>query len=133
MAIPERDMVSVFKTRLFQDWQKKEDISDKSLCAAVDEMSRGLIDANLGGGLVKKRIARPGAGKSSGFRTLLATNRNDRWVFVYGFAKNERDNIEHHEMQALKRLAAVLLGMDANAIDKLLADKELKEICRNEK
>ena len=83
----------------------KEDFSDKSLCAAVDEMSRGLIDANLVGGLVKKRIARPGAGKSPGFRTLLA----------------------------LKRLAAVLLGMDANAINKLLADKELKEICKNEK
>lgn len=133
MAIPKRDMVSVFKTKLFQDWQKKEDVSDKSLCAAVDEMSRGLIDANLGGGLVKKRIARPGAGKSSGFRTLLATNKNDKWFCVYGFAKNERDNIEHQEMLALKRLAAVLLDMDANAIDKLLADKELKEICRNEK
>ena len=125
--------MSVFKTRLFQDWQKKEDLSDKSLCAAVDEMSRGLIDANLGGGLVKKRVARPGAGKSSGFRTLLATNKNDKWFFVYGFAKNERDNIENQEMMALKRLAAALLGMDANTIDKLLADKELKEICRNEK
>lgn len=125
--------MSVFKTRLFQDWQRKEGISDKSLCAAVDEMSRGLIDANLGGGLVKKRIARPGAGKSSGFRTLLATNKNDRWFFVYGFAKNERDNIEHQELLALKRLAVVLLGMDANATDKLLADKELKEICKDEK
>ena len=125
--------MSVFKTKVFQDWQKKEDIPDKSLCAAVDEMSRGLIDANLGGGLVKKRIARPGAGKSSGFRTLLATNKNDKWFFVYGFAKNERDNIENQEMLALKRLAVVLLGMDANAIDKLLADKELKEICKNEK
>ena len=125
--------MSVFKTKLFQDWQKKEDLSDKSLCAAVDEMSRDLIDANLGGGLVKKRVARPGAGKSSGFRTLLATNKNDKWFFVYGFAKNERDNIENQEMMALKRLAAALLGMDANAIDKLLADKELKEICKNEK
>ncbi len=74
--------MSVFKTKLFQDWQKKEDIADKSLCAAVDEMSRGLIDATLGGGLVKKRIARPGAGKSSGYRTLLATNINDKW-FLY--------------------------------------------------
>jgi len=125
--------MSVFKTKLFQDWQKKEDIADKSLCAAVDEMFRGLIDATLGGGLVKKRIARPGAGKSSGYRTLLATNKNDKWFFVYGFAKNERDNIENQEMLALKRLAAVLLGMDANAINQLLADKELKEICKNEK
>jgi hypothetical protein len=125
--------VSVFKTKLFHDWQKKEDIPDKSLCSAIDEMSRGLIDANLGGGLVKKRIARPGAGKSSGFRTLLATNKNDKWFFVYGFAKNDKDNIENQEMQALKKLAAVLLGMDVIAISKLLADKELKEICKNEK
>jgi hypothetical protein len=125
--------VSVFKTKPFHDWQKKEDLSDKSLCAAIEEMSRGLIDANLGGGLVKKRVARPGAGKSSGFRTLLATNKNDKWFFVYGFAKNNRDNIENQEMLALKRLAAVLLGMDANAIKQLLADKELKEICNYEK
>ena len=122
----------VFKTRLFHDWQKKEDITDKSLCAAIDEMSRGLIDANLGGGLVKKRIARPGAGKSSGYRTLLATNKNDKWFFVYGFAKNARDNIESQEVLALKRLSVVLLGMDAIAINTLIADNELKEICENE-
>ena len=125
--------MAIFKTKLFHDWQKKENVLDKSLCAAVNEMSRGLIDANLGGGLVKKRIARPGAGKSSGFRTLLATNKSDKWFFVYGFAKNDRDNIEDQELLALKRLAAVLLGMDAIAINKLLADKELKEICKNEK
>ena len=125
--------MSVFKTKLFHGWHTKEGIPDESLCAAVDEMSRGLIDANLGGGLVKKRVARPGAGKSSGFRTLLATNKNDKWFFVYGFAKNDRDNIENQEMLALKRLAAVLLGKDANAIKQLLADKELKEICNYEK
>lgn len=125
--------MSIFKTRLFHDWQKKENVLDKSLCAAVNEMSRGLIDANLGGGLVKKRIARPGAGKSSGFRTLLATNKSDKWFFVYGFAKNDRDNIENQELLALKRLATVLPGMDAIAINKLLAAKELKEIYKNEK
>lgn len=126
-------MAPIFKTKLFHDWQKKENVLDKSLCAAVNEMSRGLIDANLGGGLVKKRIARPGTGKSSGFRTLLATNKSDKWFFVYGFAKNDRDNIEDQELLALKRLAAVLLDMDAIAINRLLADKELKEICKNEK
>lgn len=119
----------VLKTRHFHDWQEKERIPDESLCAAVDEMSRGLIDAVLGGGLVKKRVARSGAGKRSGFRTLLATNRNDKWFFVYGFAKNERDNIENRELQALKKLASALLDMDATTIDKLLADEELKEIC----
>jgi hypothetical protein len=118
----------VLKTRHFHDWQEKERIPDESLCAAVDEMSTGLIDAVLGGGLVKKRVARSGAGKRSGFRTLLATNRNDKWFFVYGFAKSERDNIENRELQALKRLASALLDMDATTIDKLLADEELKEI-----
>ncbi|MFM2408888.1 MAG: hypothetical protein RL358_1630 [Pseudomonadota bacterium] len=125
--------MSAYTTQLFHHWQKKENIPDASLCAAIDEMSRGLIDANLGGGLVKKRIARAGAGKSSGFRTLLATNKNDRWIFVYGFAKNERDNIDNQEVLALKKLAAALLVMDAQTISGLLANKELKEICNHEK
>lgn len=96
-------------------------------------MAQGLIDANLGGGLVKKRIARAGSGKSSGFRTLLATNKNDKWIFVYGFAKNERDNINNQEVLALKRLATVLLGMNEEAVKQLLANNELKEICNHEK
>lgn len=125
--------MSVFKTRLFHGWQQKENILDHALCTAVDEMSRGLIDANLGGGLVKKRVARPGAGKSSGYRTLLATNRNDKWFFIYGLAKNDKDNVEHQELMALKRLATVLPGMNAQGINKLMADEELKEICKNEK
>jgi hypothetical protein len=129
----EKISMTVFKTKLFHDWQKKEDIPDKALCAAIDEMRRGLIDATLGGGLVKKRIARPGSGKRSGYRTLLATNINDLWFFVYGFAKNDRDNIENQELLALKRLAAVLLGMNENEIRKLLVNNELKEICNNEK
>ena len=123
----------IFKTRLFHTWQKKERILDQALCVAVDEMARGLIDANLGGGLIKKRIARPGAGKSSGFRTLLATNQNDKWFFIYGFAKNDRDNIQQQELMALKRLATALLDMEIIAINKLISDKEIKEICKYEK
>ena len=67
------------------------------LCQAVYEMSRGLIDADLGAGVVKKRIATPGRSKSGGMRTLVATNKGDRWFFMFGFAKNERANISDAE------------------------------------
>lgn len=76
----------------------------------------GLHDAELGGGLFKKRIARGGQGKSGGFRTLVATNRGSRWIFVYGFAKNERANIDRDEEEALKKLAAHLLALTARAM-----------------
>ena len=72
-------------------------------------MMAGLYDADLGGGLVKKRIARPGQGKRGGLRTLVATNKGNRWVFVFGFPKNERSNIDKDEEIALKHLAAHLL------------------------
>ena len=74
-------------------------------------MRHGLYEADLGGGLLKKRIARRGQGKSGGFRTIVATNRGDRWFFVYGFAKNERADIDDDEETALKKLAETLLAM----------------------
>ena len=86
-------------------------LTTSSRCAAVREMTNGLFDADLGGGLLKKRIARPGQGKSGGFRTLVATNRRNRWVFLYGFPKNARSNIDKDEEDALKRLAAHLLSL----------------------
>lgn len=85
--MPPSDMlVSVrrgFKTRHFTRWLRKTELTDESLCKAVCEMERGLVDADLGGGVVKKRVAPPGRGKRGGARTLLATNRGDRWFFVY--------------------------------------------------
>jgi hypothetical protein len=83
----------VFKTRVFERWMQKIELSDDLLLNAVDEMERGLIDADLGGGVFKKRIALPNRGKSGSVRTLIATNKNDRWFFVLGFEKNQRDNI----------------------------------------
>ena len=69
-------------------------MTTSSLCTAVQEMTEGLFDADLGGGLMKKRVGRPSQGKSGGFRTLLATNQGNRWIFMYGFTKNERSNID---------------------------------------
>ena len=84
---------------------------DSLLKAAVIEIQGGLLEADLGGGIVKKRIALPGRGKRGSTRTLLVTNRNDRWFFVYGFEKNERVNISEKELESLKKLAKDLLGL----------------------
>ena len=108
--------MSVYQTRWFERWARKQGLTAPSLCAAVREMNDGLYDADLGGGLFKKRIARPGQGKSSGFRTLVATNRGSRWIFVFGFPKNERGNIDKDEEEALKKLAAHLLSLTAQAL-----------------
>lgn len=91
-------------------------------------MGAGLFDANLGGGLLKKRIGRPGQGKRGGWRTLVAANWQGRWVFLYGFAKNERDNVDPDEEAALKRLAAHLLALNGKALERALAADELTEI-----
>ena len=86
-------MSRVFKTRSFDRWMRKTALTDEALCAAVREMIQGLIDGDLGGGVVKKRVGLAGRGKRGGARTLVATNRGNRWFFVFGFEKNERANI----------------------------------------
>lgn len=86
-------MRRVFKTRHFARWMRKTELTDSALCAAVSEMAAGLIDADLGGGVLKKRVALPGRGKSGSARTLVATNKGVRWFFVFGFEKNERASI----------------------------------------
>ena len=83
---------------------------------ALEELKQGLIDADLGGGIIKKRVALQGQGKRGGARTLLATNKNDRWFYVYGFEKNEKDNITTKELDTLKLLAGDLLKLSAEQI-----------------
>jgi hypothetical protein len=120
--------MAIYKTRWFNHWARKQGLSTPSLCAAVREMTAGLYEADLGGGLLKKRIARPGQGKSGGFRTLVATNKGNRWVFVYGFPKNERSNIDKDEQEALRKLAAHLLSLTAQALGKAQRAGELMEV-----
>jgi hypothetical protein len=117
-----------FKTRVFARWARKEGVTDQALAAAVVEMESGLVDARLGGGLLKKRIGLPGAGKRGGARTIVAGNFRDRWIFLYGFAKNERDNIDQKEERDLKRVAGAMLGLDGAALGRLMEAGELKEI-----
>ena len=118
----------IFKTRHFQGWMRKTALGDSDLRKAVLEMTAGLIDADLGGGVVKKRIGLAGRGKRGGVRTLVATNKGNRWFFVFGFEKNERDNISDAELQALQDYAADLLERTAAQLDAAAADGTLLEI-----
>ena len=120
--------MAIYKTRWFDRWARKQNLSMRALCEAVREMAAGLYEADLGGGLLKKRIARPGQGKSSGFRTLVATNKGSRWFFVFGFPKNERSNIDKDEEDALKRLAVYLLSLTLPALAKAQGAGELMEV-----
>jgi hypothetical protein len=92
------------------------------------EMQSGLIDARLGGGVIKKRMARTGRGKSGGYCVLVVSNFGERWVFMFGFGKNERDNIDDDELKSIKRLAATLLNLNDVDVHKALAAGELQEI-----
>ncbi len=108
----------IFKNKAFNKWAAKEGLTDEALRAAVVEINSGLIDADLGGHMIKKRVALVGRGKSSGARTLVAYRVEDKAFFVYGFAKNAKSNIRSDELKGLKLLATQLLGY---------SDKELKK------
>jgi hypothetical protein len=122
-------MRRVFKTRYFIRWMRKTALNDEVLCVAVNEMAQGLIDADLGGGVVKKRVGISGRGKRGGARTLVATNKGNRWFFVYGFEKNDRANISDDELEALKDLAEQLLARTGHQLAEALNDGTLMEIC----
>ena len=95
---------------------------------AVRNAQRGLIGADLGGGVIKQRIARPGRGKSAGFRTLIVFRAGATAIFVHGFAKNEMDNIAKHELIAIKKLAAELLAYDDETMERVVASGTLLEV-----
>lgn len=126
-------MKRVFKTRHFSRWMRKTELTDSALCGAVAEMAQGLIDADLGGGVVKKRVGLAGRGKRGGARTLIATNKACRWFFVYGFEKSERANITQDELGALRDIASDLLGRSGAQLDKAVEEGVVQEICHDQK
>jgi hypothetical protein len=125
--------VRTFKTKAFTRFADKAGIPDLALCRAVRDAVRGLIAADLGGGVIKQRIARPGQGKSGGFRTLIVFRAGTRAIFVHGFAKNEKDNIEREDLAALKRLAAEMLAYNGKTIARVVASGVLLEVTCDEK
>ena len=118
----------IFRNKPFTRFARRARISDADLSAAVASIESGLIDADLGGGVIKQRIARKGGGKSGGFRALILLRTGQRAFFVHGFAKSDRDNIRDGELVALKRLAAELLNYDDATLAKAIAAGVLTEV-----
>ena len=122
--------MGAFKVKSFERFAQKHGISDADLLKAAESMTAGNFDADLGGGVYKQRVARVGQGKSSGFRTLLAHRTSEHVFFVFGFAKNEKDNITQKELKALKAQAKTLGQLSTNRIVSALQYGALVEVER---
>jgi len=106
----------IFKTKSFNKFMRKERLSDKQLIYAASEIEKGLFEGDLGGGVLKKRLAAHGRGKSSSFRSIVAFRCDDRIIFMYGYPKNtvkrSGKEIEDNELREFKEFAKVLLLID---------------------
>ena len=120
--------MKVFKTKWFARFARNEQIADASLREAIARAERGLVDADLGGGLIKLRVARRRQGRSGGYRTIIAYRAGSKAFFLHGFAKSDRDNIGEDELIALKKFGRRLLTADAQTLNGMLADGSLKEV-----
>ena len=118
----------IFKTRWFERFARKEKIRDAVLVDAVGRAEKGQLDADLGGGVIKQRIARPGQGKSGGYRTIIFFRRGERAVFTYGFAKSERANIDADEEKQFKEAARHVLPLTDEQIEELLKNGDFVEV-----
>ena len=121
-------MKRILKTRTFNRWLRKTLLTDTALLKAIDEMEQGLVDADLGGDVYKKRVALPGRGKSGSSRTLIATNRQDRWFFMFGFEKNDKENITQAELAYLQEVAQIFLGYSSDELQLAIAKGEFLEV-----
>jgi hypothetical protein len=118
----------VFKTIAFARFARRERIADSTLRAAIDRAESGLIDADLGGGVIKLRLARPGQGRSGGFRTLAAYQADWVSVYLYGFAKNDRDNIDDGQLRELRKAARFFFSLTEEDLDLAVKQAKLTEI-----
>jgi hypothetical protein len=126
-------MARTFKTRVFARWASKVGLEDVALCKAAQEIRQGLLDADLGGSVVKKRVPLPGKGKRGSVRTLVATQKGPFCFFMEGFKKNEKDNISKAELKALQEYAALLLALPLDGLNRFVADGKMQEICHEDK
>lgn len=120
--------MKIFKYRLFEKWANKQDVSDDDLKKAVLEIESGLIDANLGGNVYKKRLSRPGQGKRGAHRTILLMKLGDKVIFAHGFSKGEKDNISKTELEGFKIMAEAFLNLSDAQTKTLIDNQNLIEI-----
>ena len=104
--------MQTFKTKAFARFANREGLEDAALCEAVRRAGDGLVDADLGGGVIKQRVARPGGGRSGGFRVIVLFRKGELAFFVYGFAKSDRDNLRPDELATFRMLADEYLKLD---------------------
>ena len=118
----------IFKNQWITKFAKKHKISDSELIEAVERADKGVIDADLGGGVIKQRIARQGQGRSGGYRSLIFFRHGERAFFMTAFAKNDRENITDKELAELKKAAAIILAMTETDIEQAKANGTFTEI-----
>lgn len=121
-------MTRILKRKGFAKWQAGEKLPDAALCEAVQEMEGGLIDADLGGSLYKKRVARTGGGKRGGYRTLLSARMGDSYVFLHGFTKSDKANITQNEKKALQFAGKLFLELSGDALRQAMKSSVLVEV-----
>ena len=122
----------VFKSAWFHKFAKKEKISDATLCETVKLTKQGQIDADLGSGLLKQRVARSGGGKSGGYRTLVFFRSGTRAIFAFGFAKSNRANISETETAAFRKAAKLVLNFTDKQIDAEVSSGRMIEVHCND-
>jgi hypothetical protein len=118
----------IFKNAWFQRFARKEKITDRVLVEAITRAEKGLIDADLGGNVIKQRIARQGKGKSSGYRSIIIFQKDDKAFFVYCFGKSDRSNLRKDEESAFKKLSRQMLNLSDGQIEQLIQQGNLTEI-----
>ena len=118
----------VLKTKWFARFSQRMRIEDEALCEAIQRAESGLIDADLGGSIIKQRVARSGQGRSGGYRVLIGYRHSHRAVFVYGFAKNELDNIDNNQLTTLREIAAEWLDMVSKRLEQALIEGRAEEV-----
>ena len=122
----------IFKSKWFQRLARKEGIEDAALRKAVDRAEKGQIDADLGGEVIKQRIARPGQGKSKGYRTIILFRRGNKAFFVYGFPKSQQANINDDEEKQYKEAAKHVLSLAEKQLSALVKRGDFVEVKANE-
>lgn len=120
--------LSVYKGKAFVRFAKKAHITDADLWKTAQAANEGLIDANLGGGVIKQRIARAGEGKSGGSRSIILFQKDTRAVYIYGFEKKDLANIDRRELEAFRELAGVILGYTEAEMARRVEDGALFEV-----
>jgi hypothetical protein len=122
----------VFKNAWFERFARKEKISAEALWEAVERAEQGQIDADLGGGVIKQRIARPGGGKSKGYRSIVLYRKDDKAFFVFGFPKSEQDNIREDEEVQFKKMAKQVLALTDEQLQLLIAKGQFEEVIKDD-